>query len=332
MILTDPIVAPEPVDCGGLLVIGDPHVGSRRPGRRVETDWPAPILAKLDACAEIANAGDLQAVFLGDLFDAPVEPDERLKARLVRLLKRFRRRPLSNVGNHDIANAALSDGDTLATFALADVLDVVARSGPVAQFRIDGRRIGLGMTPYGQSIPTSIAEYVAGTEASVWLTHHDIAFGASYPGAVAPFPIEGCDLVVNGHVHASKPPVDAGGTVWCNPGNITRQSADLAGHEPRAWILGADLALRPVALPHARDAFDLTGRLVPAVRNPAAERLESTFVSLLQAEAPADLGRTDDAAYLREAMEARFAEEKTPKPLQALLRSLLAEAVERHGA
>jgi hypothetical protein len=35
--------------CAGLLVIGDLHVSSRRPGRRTDASWPEPILAKLSA-------------------------------------------------------------------------------------------------------------------------------------------------------------------------------------------------------------------------------------------------------------------------------------------
>jgi hypothetical protein len=31
--------------CKGLLIIGDPHVSSRRPGRRKDALWPKPVLA-----------------------------------------------------------------------------------------------------------------------------------------------------------------------------------------------------------------------------------------------------------------------------------------------
>ena len=76
MILDGPPCDLGPVACAGLLVIGDPHVGSRRPGRRKDADWPAPILAKLERCVAIANARDLAPVILGDLFERAAEPDE----------------------------------------------------------------------------------------------------------------------------------------------------------------------------------------------------------------------------------------------------------------
>ena len=108
----------EPVACAGLLVIGDPHVSSRRPGRRKDPRWPASILAKLEHCVALANARDLAPVFLGDLFEHPVEPDEALKSRLVRILRGFRIRPLANSGNHDMAHTRLCAGDSLAPLGL----------------------------------------------------------------------------------------------------------------------------------------------------------------------------------------------------------------------
>ena len=60
------------------------------------------------------------------------------------------------------------------------------------------------MTPYGQAVPVDLRGAFPGADAVLWFTHHDIAFDTGYPGAVPPFAIEGCDLVVNGHVHATK--------------------------------------------------------------------------------------------------------------------------------
>lgn len=320
----------EPVACGGLLVIGDPHVSSRRPGRRTDPDWPSPVLAKLERCVSIANERDLAPVILGDLFEHAVEPSEALKTRLIRILKRFRIRPLVNVGNHDIRHTMLSDGDSLALFGLSDVLDVVAVSGAVAEFRIGGHRLGLGMTPFGQAIPRDVRGLFPEADAVAWFTHHDIAFDGAYPGGVLPFPIEGCPMVVNGHVHATKAPVRAGPTLWMNPGNITRQSVDLMGHVPRAWILGPDLQLHPEILAHASDVFDLTGRLVEAAhQSEVAGTLESAFVSLLKAESATDLARSDDGSLLKEEVEAKFERDRTPETVRAVVRSLLAEAVER---
>jgi len=321
-----------PVVCNGVLIIGDPHVGSRRPGRRKDAQWPLPVLTKLERCVAIANERGLAVVILGDLFDRPVETDEALKNQLIRTLKGFRHRPIVNVGNHDIQHTMLTDGDTLALLGLCDVVDVVAASAPVAEFRLGERRLGIGMTPYGQAIPTDVRGTFPGVDLQAWFTHHDIAFEGGYPGAVPPFAVEGCDLLVNGHIHKTQKAVLAGRTRWLNPGNITRQSVDLVDHVPRAWILDAGGELEAQPLPFESNVFDLTGRVVDAADGSVVAReVESAFVTLLQAESPTELKRSGDGSIVRDEIEAKFAQDDTPDAVRAIVRSLLAEAVERHA-
>jgi DNA repair exonuclease SbcCD nuclease subunit len=331
MILQNPRT--DIIDCRGVLVIGDPHVGSRRPGRRKDPDWPHPVLRKLEHLAALSREQGLATVILGDLFDRPIERDESLKARLVRILRSFASRPIVNVGNHDITHATLSDADSLALLGLCDVVDVVPRSGPVATIRLDGEEIAIGMTPFGQAIPDRLDGFGATARRRIWFTHHDIAFAGAYPGAVPPFAIEGCDLVVNGHLHKPQPAIRAGATLWANPGNITRRNVDCVDQRPAAWILGADATLVPHELPFVEDVFDLTGRIVdPASGKAVAGEIESAFVSLLRAEAATDMARSADGSVIKEEIEARFLCEGTSEGARAILRSLLAEAVERHVA
>ncbi|MBO1906165.1 metallophosphoesterase [Microvirga sp. 3-52] len=322
-----------PIACNGVLVIGDPHVGSRRPGRRKDVVWPQAVLGKLERCVAIANERQLAVVILGDLFDRPVETDVALKNQLVRVLKGFRHRPIVNVGNHDIQHTTLTDSDSLALLGLCDVVDVVATSAPVTEFQIGARRIGVGMTPYGQAIPTDARGSFTGVDLHAWFTHHDIAFDGGYPGAVPPFAVEGCDVLVNGHIHKTQKSVLAGRTRWMNPGNITRQSVDLVDHVPRAWILDGSGALEPQALPFESNVFDLTGRVVDAADGDAvARQVESAFVTLLQAESSTELKRSGDGSIIRDEIEAKFTDDDTSEAVRAIVRSLLSEAVERHAA
>lgn len=320
------------ITCRGILVIGDPHVGSRRPGRRKDAVWPKAVMGKLEHCVAIANERGLAPVILGDLFDRPVEPDEALKAQLIRILKGFQYRPLVNVGNHDIQHMTLTDGDTLALLGLCDVVDVVAASAPVAEFQLGEKRLGVGMTPYGQSIPTDARGSFSGVDGQAWFTHHDIAFDGGYPGAVPPFAVEGCDVLINGHIHKTQKSVRAGQTRWLNPGTINRQSVDLVDHVPRAWILDESGELTPQALPFESNVFDLTGRLVEAAEGGVVAReVESAFVTLLQAESSTELKRSGDGSIVRDEIEAKFNEDNTPEAVRAIVRTLLGEAVERHA-
>ena len=52
-------------------------------------------------------------------------------------------------------------------------------------------------------------------------------------------------------------------------------------------------------------------------------------MSLLRAEAPSDMKRSDDGSILRDEIEAKFAEDRTPEAIRAIVRSLLTEAVVR---
>ncbi|MBF9195772.1 metallophosphoesterase family protein [Microvirga terrestris] len=322
-----------PVACNGILVIGDPHVGSRRPGRRKDVVWPQAVLGKLERCVAIANERQLAVVILGDLFDRPVETDMALKNQLVRILKNFHHRPIVNVGNHDIQHTTLTDSDSLALLGLCDVVDVVAASAPVAEFQIGARRVGVGMTPYGQAIPTDARGSFSGADLQAWFTHHDIAFDGGYPGAVPPFAVEGCDVLINGHIHKTQKAVVAGRTRWLNPGNITRQSVDLIDHVPRAWVLDGDGELEAQALPFESNVFDLTGRVVDAADEAlVAREVESAFVTLLQAESSTELKRSGDGSIIRDEIEAKFSADSTSDDVRAIVRSLLGEAVERHAS
>ena len=62
----------------GIIFIGDPHITSRKPGRRKD-DFEQAILGKLQESINIANSNDCQPIILGDLFDRPKESSEALK-------------------------------------------------------------------------------------------------------------------------------------------------------------------------------------------------------------------------------------------------------------
>jgi hypothetical protein len=150
---------------------------------------------------------------------------------------------------------------------------------------------------------------------------------------VPPFAVEGCDVLINGHIHKTQQSILAGRTRWMNPGNITRQSVDLVDHVPRAWILDGSGALEPQALPFENNVFDLTGRVVEAADGSVVAReVESAFVTLLQAESSTELKRSGDGSIVRDEIEAKFASDDTSDAVRAIVRSLLGEAVERHAA
>lgn len=325
----------------GLLFIGDPHVSSRRPSRRTDRNFGDTVLNKIAAALEIANERHLIPVFLGDFFDRPVEEDEGLKTRLLRILKTCWCQPISVLGNHDIAHADLGDGDSVAYLAESGAIRLLDENGPAGIYELGGRKIAIGSTPHGKSIPHDVSGmFNEEHEGVIWLTHHDIAFESSYPGSLAPHEIQGCKLVINGHMHLTKKMVQAGSTAWINPGNITRMAIDAADHVPRVWELRGDGKITPHELPHEKAVFNFTGLLVdsisPGEYNPDHEQEDaegepttwrSNFVDLLVAERPEDMDRSHDGALVRETIEKKFQSDVTEGPVRTLVMELLEEAV-----
>lgn len=316
----------------GILFIGDPHLSSRKPGRRKDVNFSATVLDKVAFLIDTCNERRFIPCFLGDMFDTPVEADEQLKTKLVRILRRSWTLPISNVGNHDIRNTVLTDGDSLAFLAESGVIKVCAHSGAFETVRLGGKTVGIGATPYGQSIPVDARPYFGNVDSIIWLTHHDIAFENPYPGSMAAQAITGCKLVVNGHMHLWKKPLKVGGTVWFNPGNITRQAIDAIEHVPAAHALTAKGNLEKIVIPHEQAIFDLTGKLITAISPGEApvkeqEQGESAFVNLLKADSAMEMSRSDDGSILLEEIEDKFQRENTPKEVQDIILSLHRRAV-----
>jgi hypothetical protein len=317
---------PEPIEAEGFLFINDPHLASRRPGKRCDRDYAATVLGKLEQAIDIANRERLVPVFGGDMFHNARESDETLKTKLVRVLSGSWTVPFSNVGSHDCDGLRLSDADSLSVIAESGrILKVFRETGPAAEFLMQGVRVGLGFSPARQEIPVDVTGLFPEAAGVVWVTHHDVAFDGAYPGAVDPFEIAGCAMVWNAHMHLEKEQIGVGGTTWFNCGNITRTAIDAIAHEPSVWQFspGTGMLTRH-RLSFAAEVFDLTSRLIDESSHGAADDADhGRFVELLKADLEAAPAATADGAYLKDEILARFAEEKTPLPVQATILSLL---------
>ncbi|WP_315923017.1 metallophosphoesterase [Mesorhizobium sp. SP-1A] len=317
----------------GILFIGDPHLSSKKPGRRKDGNFSATVLKKIEYAINICNERRFVPCFLGDMFDDAVEKDESLKTKLIRILRQCWTTPISNVGNHDKVNDTLTDSDTLAIIAESGVLNVCTKAGAFETFKIGDKIVGLGATPYGQSFPTDARPFFGQVDQIVWLTHHDVAFENPYPGSVAPQAIIGCKLVVNGHMHLRKNVVRVGATVWFNPGNIIRQHVDAIDHEPAVFALTAKGSLEKFVIPHEKIIFDLTGKLIDAISpgeapTPESNKdFDSAFVNLLNANSSMEMAKSDDGSILLEDIKDKFEREKTSVEVQDIVLGLLSRTV-----
>lgn len=327
----------DEIACQGLVFIGDPHLSSRKPGRRTDKDYASTILGKLAFVRDFCNEHGYLAVFLGDMYDAPVERSESLKIRTLRLLRSFDLKPVGNVGNHDILNQVLTDEDSLKYLEEAGAITLATHSGALARLRLGDKTVGLGATPYGQSFPTDARFYFPDVDTIIWITHHDLALEDPYPGAIAPQPIKGCKLAVNGHMHLRKPILKVGETSWFNPGNIVRQAVDAIDHVPAVTLMTADGRLRTVPVPHEKGVFDLTGKFIDSISPGEAPKdddhrvdAEGVFVSLLETHSSMEMSKSDDGSILMEDIVAKFDRDKTDDAVRSIILDVHGRSLEEN--
>lgn len=336
--MSDTVAVQPHRECEGLMFIGDPHISSEKPGRRLDKDYAATILGKLKFAIDLCNEKNYVPVFLGDMYDKAVEVEKSLEVRTLRLLQTSRNLPIGNVGNHDITHKVLTDDDSLKFLQQAGAIRLCTESGVLETFLIGGKTVSVGATPYGQSFPSDARFYFPKSDTIIWLTHHDLAFDGAYPGAVEPHEIKGCRLAINGHMHLNKPMVRKGETTWFNPGNITRQAVDAIEHVPSVRVLTAAGKLERVIIPHQKGVFDLTGKLIDSispgevakegVETEGGPISESAFVSLLQASTSMEMPKSANGSILMEDIQAKFERDQTNTVVQSIVLSVLERALE----
>lgn len=239
----------------GLFLVGDPHVAANPPGQRLES-YCRDILDKISACLQKAAELDMVPVILGDLFHWPRENPNGLLVDLIDLFREHR--PFVLVGNHDKYQARFTSDVSLAVLDVAGAVRLMDEPGP--QFVLETATGGtlVGATPDGHPVPRSF-EGGEDFDNVVWLTHHNIAFPDFEKPHYSIRDIPGIDWVINGHIHRPKDSIKKGGTIWANPGNITRLAFTRLALErkPQAaiWKPGLD-DLEKWDVPH-RDFYEV---------------------------------------------------------------------------
>jgi len=237
----------------GLLIIGDPHLEGRVPGFRKD-DYPTVLLAKLEWCLDYAATHQLLPAILGDLFHMPRDNPTWMLAALMDILDR---EVVGIYGNHDTADPALNENDSLTLLERAGRLRLLTPDEPWRGV-MGGRAVVVGGSSYRVAIPSSFDVEVDADPPPfvVWLTHHDIGVPGYDGGRISPKELPGIDVVVNGHIHRSLDTVTTGCTRWITPGNISRRTRTEATEEHVPEALRVDIGRdtvgfeRPV-VPHA---------------------------------------------------------------------------------
>lgn len=349
----------------GFLFIGDPHVWSRKPGRRTDPDFLSTVLGKIGQAATIANERNLLAVFLGDLLHMDDDEDTRMLIGLTRTLQQFNHVPVTLVGNHDKDELNLSERNPLLLLGVTGQIELMDRNAPFRRFALDTQNgpqtAVLGGTPYGFPIPHSLAPFTGidlpedthpreehrqihqtmDADWIVWISHHDLAFANAHPHAEILHEILGADIHVNGHMHGTEIPVNTGLTTHYNPGNITRMSVDMDQHRPAVWAWTPESQARDIhgnAIPRLEcielehrpfwDVFDHEGRHSAAPGKTTKTHTQNPVKSEF---AQSLLGRrgqqTDDGSGLAETIAMVLQQHPVEEPIRTRIAELADRAI-----
>jgi predicted phosphodiesterase len=316
----------EGKDYTGLLFIGDPHLSARAPGFRKD-DYPRAILTKLQWAMEYARSNLLVPVLLGDLFHYPRDNANWLLVELMNLIDE----PLLSIsGNHDCSENALSSDDTLSVLAAAGKIRLLDQTGPWAG-NLNGATVVVGGSCWGQVLPKQVNRSAMGSPALVfWVTHHDLRFPGYEELARAGCPeIPGIDLVVNGHIHRMLGDVQAGGTLWCNPGNISRINRGDATKNHQPAVLRVDVSptrwqRQRIPVPH--EPFDAV--FFPAIDGGDTESTAQALPEFVKGLMTLEKFKTTDGSGLRQFLDANL--QQFDPSVSAAIRELATEVLD-HG-
>lgn len=297
-------------NANGLLFVGDPHLWSKSPSKRLDVSFMETVLDKIEQAVQIANEKKLLLVFLGDLFHDDTDNDSYMLVKLIRILKKLKQKPITIVGNHEKTETTLTDGTALAILREANIIDTIENNGIHYEIKINDEKIYIGGTPYGQTIPHDISNIIKKNkiegEFIIWLTHHDLAFNETYPGAMEMYEIIGANIVVNGHIHKTKDSLQIGMTKYFNPGNITRMSTDCLDHKPSVWewYPTNKYTLVQKIINFEKDSFNLIGNQIEAtikVQKLSTDETQLTkFAQLLKDDNDIDEIQSDDGEKIKD--------------------------------
>lgn len=319
----------------GILWVGDPHLWSKNPGSRLaQENFMEVVLDKISQSIEIAIRDNLYLIFAGDLFDDCNENSIELTTKIIRLLKSYKNRagyPAATVeGNHEKKQTKYTDDVITRLLQEADLLYTMEENGIWGELTIEDFTLEIGSTPYGEKIPSKINRKEK-VDCVMWLTHHNLDFGETYPGVELVKEIEGVDILINGHIHKLKKPIRKGKMIAYNPGNITRLSIDCKDHIPQVWkwYPESPTDIVPETLKYKKDVFRNKESLVKLNQENTLQlqKLDDTkiskFVQELQSFDNRQDEQTSDGTLLKEKIELFGKVKEAPTELVEFITDLL---------
>ena len=310
-----------------IIFIGDPQITFRRPARRLDEDFLAVCLDKLDQAISLCNEYNAQPVILGDLFEYACEPNSRKASEMLtglsHVLSKAIHKPYVVAGNHDIKETTVTSDTHLSVMESANLIEILDQG--VRRFALAHEskvlHVALSAVPYGNPLPDYV-DRVEKDDIYFMVTHHDLEFEDSYPNAIPLHEISGVDHAVNGHMHLRQKSIRAGQTNWHNPGNIIRQTIDDKDHIPNVLLFdGNDLKSISLKYEPKEIVIDQSGYQIEKEET-VYEEGYSEFVKALESTED-DREQSEDAGHIKQTIRNYFNEKEICAQHQNVIWDLL---------
>lgn len=259
----------------------DPHLRASRPISRLDGNFLAVQLSKVDEIAQIAEAEKVDLVIWGgDIFDRPDVPHS-VVVRTIRAFRKFRQPVYSVCGNHDCFGYNSSTEDAAA-------IGVLFESGAVKKLNVltlPGVRV-YGMHAYDDT------RWVIPEGAGVGiLVAHKMLTNIPIPGSdcllIKNVDQEtNADIVLSGDIHTPHMVRTARKGWYINPGSMTRMSIADRERQPQIAMVninGSEIEceFRSLGVSPAETVFDLTSYGQRMAQETHAKDFVKTYVQAI---------------------------------------------------
>lgn len=216
-----------------ILYVTDIHFRATKPVSRLDTDFFATIIRKIDEIGEMAQHVDL-VLMGGDIFDRPDTPH----SVVIRVNRAFAKFPVpiyTVIGNHDIYGY---EGQTVDATALGSLFEM----GTVK--RLDFLQAAPGIAIYGMhAFDKEVWEVPEGARTKI-LVSHKLITTIAIPNCQT-FMVKdiatktNVDLLLSGDIHFPHV-VETNGKLFVNPGSLSRLSIEDRERYPQVAIITID--------------------------------------------------------------------------------------------
>jgi exonuclease SbcD len=268
-----------------LLFSTDLHLRASKPISRLDHNFFATQLAKIDEIRQIAEDEKVDLVILGgDIFDRPDVPHS-VVIRAIRAFKKFKKTPVySIVGNHDVYGYTSSTED-------ASAIGTLFESGAV-------RKLGVLAPAGGNTIIYPLHAYdddqwtVPNGPGFKILVAHKMITNIPIPGAdtllIKNIDKEtNADIILSGDIHTPHITRTENNHWFVNPGSMTRMSIADRDRQPQVAVvsiadnLEIECEFRSLGIRPAETVFDLTSYSERMAQETHAKDFVKTYVQAI---------------------------------------------------